>query len=155
MDKDDLHNLIYEYLKTERLMTLATNGDHIWAANLYYVVDNDLNLYFLSKNAREHCQHIETDPFVAVGIADSSQPFAPGQKGIQLYGKAEKVNILSKLKIMTEMWNTVIADTPTAEKLNPKSLLDGAASSVYKINPVRIKYFNTELWPEDQIRVWK
>lgn len=149
----DLKQLIYEYLQKERLMALATTGEHIWIANLYYLVDPDLNLYFLSGTHRDHSQHIKSNPEVAVAIADSSQPFAPGQKGIQLYGSAKRVNVLEQLKWMAKMWNSLIATNLDAEKLSAKTLLDSTKSGVYKITPQKIKFFNTELWPEEQIRV--
>jgi uncharacterized protein YhbP (UPF0306 family) len=148
----ELKQAIYEYLQTQRLMQLATYGDYPWIANLYYVADEEFNLYFLSKGSREHCQQIAKNPEVAVAIADSSQLLHEPQKGIQLYGTAETVGILKQIEWMAQMWNKFIAFEAN-EKLDPKELINAVRSRVYKIIPKRIKFFNTEVWPKDQFQV--
>jgi len=149
----DLKNLIFEYLKTQKLMSVAVYGAKPWIANLYYVHDKDLNLYFLSKKWREHSKAIDVNHEVAVSIADSHQSIHKPQKGIQLYGTAEQVNIIKQLEWMFKMWNKLIT-AEGGEKLdNPQRFLEAGTSSIYKIIPKRIKFFNTELWPKDQIRI--
>ncbi len=51
----NLKKEIDTYLKSQRLMSIATYGDFPWIANVYYGHDPELNLYFLSK----HCKAIE------------------------------------------------------------------------------------------------
>ncbi len=149
----DLKKQIDEYLKTQRLMSVATFGDFPWIANLYYVHDSDLNLYFLSKQWREHCQAIEKNSKVAVAIADSSQPIYKPQKGLQIWGTARPVNILTQLEWMFKMWNKLIAGNQGEKLADPKKFLEAGTSKVYKITPQRIKFFNTELWPKEQFKV--
>lgn len=105
----DLEDKINEYLKTQRLMALATYGKSPWIANVYYVHDDELNIYFLSKHGREHCQSIESDNRVTVAIADSHQPIYKPQKGLQISGTAESINVISRLEWMFKMWNKLIA----------------------------------------------
>lgn len=62
---------IGNYLKTQKLMSVATYYKTPWIANVYFVHDDSLNLYFMSKNWREHCLAIERNNQVAVAIADS------------------------------------------------------------------------------------
>ncbi len=114
----NLKKEIDEYLKTQRLMSVATYGEYPWIANVYYVHDSDLNLYFLSKHWREHCKAIELNSKVAVAIADSSQPIYKPQIGLQISGTAAQVNIISSLKWMFKMWNKLIA----GENLGCRSL---------------------------------
>lgn len=150
---DPLKQQIFDYLSTQRLMSVATFNQQPWIANVYYVHDNDLNLYFLSKRAREHCVAIEVNNNVAVAIADSHQPLKPPQVGIQLYGTAAKVNMIEQLQWMFQMWNKLIAPDVTEHLGNPKQFLDSGLSAVYKISPKRIKFFNTGLWPKEQYKV--
>ncbi|MFZ6022405.1 MAG: pyridoxamine 5'-phosphate oxidase family protein [Patescibacteria group bacterium] len=150
---DSLKQQIFEYLGTQRLMSVATYNENPWIANVYYVHDNNLNLYFLSKRTREHCVAIEANSSVAVAIADSHQPLKPPQLGIQLYGTAERVQLLEQLQWMFKMWNKLIAPDVTEYLDNPKQFLDSGLSSVYKITPKRIKFFNTGFWPKDQCKV--
>ncbi|MFQ5492632.1 MAG: hypothetical protein ACE5DX_00515 [Candidatus Dojkabacteria bacterium] len=149
----DLKKLIDDYLGTQRLMAFATYGDYPWIANLYYVHDKDLNLYFLSKPTREHCEALEVNDLVSAAIADSSQPIHKSQKGIQLNGTSKSINSISKLKWMFEMWNKLVAGEKGERLSNPKQFLEAGRSKVYKITPKRIKFFNTELWPEKQTQV--
>jgi len=98
-----LKQQISDYLSTQRLMSVATFGDYPWIANVYFVHDDDLSLYFVSKRTREHCIAIEKNPQVAVAIADSHQPLRPPQLGIQLSGMAQPVSILGQLEWMFKM----------------------------------------------------
>ncbi len=149
----NLKQEINTYLKTQRLMSVATYGDSPWIANVYYIHDSDLNLYFLSKNWREHCKAIEINKDVAVAIADSSQPIYKPQKGIQISGIAESVSIISSLQWMFKMWNKLIAGSKGERLADPKKFIDAGLSKVYKITPKRIKFFNTELWPKEQFKI--
>ncbi len=149
----NLKKEIDEYLKTQRLMSVATYGEYPWIANVYYVHDSDLNLYFLSKHWREHCKAIELNSKVAVAIADSSQPIYKPQIGLQISGTAAQVNIISSLKWMFKMWNKLIAGEKGEKLSDPKKFLDAGLSKVYKITPRRIKFFNTFLWPKEQFKI--
>ena len=134
-------------------MSVATFDKSPWIANVYYVHDDKLNLYFLSKTWREHCRAIGKNDKVAVAIADSSQPIYKPQKGIQLLGTASSVGTLSQLRWMFKMWNKLIAESKGEKLSDPKKFLEAGISTIYKITPKRIKFFNTELWPKDQFRL--
>src|SRR3989338_4416277 len=144
----NLKREINTYLKTQRLMAIATYGSHPWIANVYYIHDADLNLYFLSKTFREHCRALEENNVVTVAITDSHQPIYKPQKGIQLSGTAEQVHVLSQLTWMFKMWNKLIAGSEGEVLKNPKKFLEMGISKIYKITPKRIKFFNTELCPK-------
>jgi nitroimidazol reductase NimA-like FMN-containing flavoprotein (pyridoxamine 5'-phosphate oxidase superfamily) len=149
----DLKHTINSYLKTQRLMSIATYGQKPWIANVYFVHDSDLNIYFLSKHWREHCQAIELNPQVAIAIADSHQPIYEPQKGLQISGRAQPVDTLSQLTWMFKMWNKLVAGSKGERLTDPRKFLDASLSKVYRITPHRIKFFNTELWPEEQFQV--
>ena len=152
-DDMDLKKEIDKYLETQRLMSVATYGKTPWIANVYYVHDPELNLYFLSKNWREHCQAIEINNKVSVAIADSHQPIYRPQKGLQIHGTAKSVDVVSGLQWMFKMWNKLIAGSKGEKLTDPKKFLDAGLSKVYRITPKRIKFFNTELWPKEQFKV--
>jgi uncharacterized protein YhbP (UPF0306 family) len=149
----NLKKEIDNYLKTQKLMSVATYGEYPWIANVYYVHDSDLNLYFLSKHWREHCKAIDQNEKVAVAIADSSQPIYRPQKGLQISGTAAPVSVISSLQWMFKMWNKLIAGAKGEKLSDPKKFLDAGFSKVYKITPKRIKFFNTELWSKEQFKI--
>jgi uncharacterized protein YhbP (UPF0306 family) len=149
----ELKELISDYLASQKLMAVATFADTPWIANVYFVHDKDLCIYFLSKNWREHSKAIEMNNNVSVAIADSHQPIHLPQKGIQLSGKVEKVNLINKVEWMFNMWNKHISNTGGEILDNPKKFIDAGTSSIFKITPTKIKFFNTELWPNEQFKI--
>jgi len=136
-------------------MSVATFNETPWIANVYFVHDEELHLYFLSKSTREHCQAIDKNAHVAVAITDSHQPINKPQLGLQVYGTAQKVNMLEKIEWMFKMWNTLVAGQSDERLENPKAFLEAGRSTIYKITPHRIKFFNTKLWPDEQTKVWE
>ena len=150
----ELKTQISEYMQTQKLMSMATFADNEpWIANVYFVSDDDLNIYFLSKKWREHCKAIVINPKVSVAIADSHQNIYNPQKGLQITGTAEEVNVFDKLEWMFKMWNKLIAGEKGEKLSDPKKFLDAGVSGVYRIKPSKIKFFNTEAWPKDQTKV--
>lgn len=134
-------------------MAVATYGKTPWIANVYYIHDENLNLYFLSKSWRKHCRAIEKNSRVAVTIADSHQPIYKPQKGLQIWGTAKPVSLVSSLQWMFRMWNKLIAGSQGEKLVNPKKFLEAGTSKIYKITPQRIKFFNTFLWQKEQFKV--
>ncbi|HCR36110.1 TPA: hypothetical protein DIU22_03665 [Candidatus Woesebacteria bacterium] len=153
MTKNKIKNEIDKYLKTQRLMSVATFYKNPWIANVYYIHDSDLNLYFLSKNWREHCVAIKENPSVSVAIADSKQLIFESKKGLQIYGIAKPLNSMAKISWIFKMWNKLISGEKGEKLANPKEFIEAGTSSIYKITPKRIKFVNTELWPKEQSQV--
>ena len=96
--KHKLH-LLHEYLQSQNLVAIATKNDKLWVSVVYYVIDDKLNLYFLSEPTTEHCQNIQKNEEVACAIYNSKQKVTDKKVGIQLCGKASKVNNLGKNKM--------------------------------------------------------
>lgn len=71
-------------------MQLATiSKSKPWVCSLYFVVDDDLNFFWLSLPTRRHSQEIESDSNVAIAVViKQPQPVV----GIQAQGKAQAVN---------------------------------------------------------------
>lgn len=61
--------LIKRYLGQGRMMQIATvDGDKPWICTVYYIEDENQNLYWLSLPSRRHSQEIARHPKVAVAI---------------------------------------------------------------------------------------
>ncbi len=79
------------YLQSHNALTLATvSGEQPWAAAVFFVHDDDLNLYFLSDPASRHCQHLEANPRVSATINEDYGDWRQ-IKGVQLEGTARRV----------------------------------------------------------------
>lgn len=73
-------------------MSLATCRDNKpWVCEVHYVFDDNLNLYFRSKEIRRHSIEIAGNPFVAGDIVEQhSVDQVP--RGVYFEGKAEILN---------------------------------------------------------------
>lgn len=141
--------ILQNYLNSERLMTIATQGEHIWVATVYYISDNDLNLYFISPPDSEHVKHIKSNSEVACAIANSNQGAGKLKIGLQLYGNASEEKGLDTIKWMLKMYNKLHPTTKDA--LNFRNFQSRIMTSrVYKITPKKIKFFNQELFKDKE-----
>ena len=137
---------VLDFLKTQKLMQVATMGEFPWIANVYYVFDQDMNLYFLSGEKTLHARHIAHNENVAVAIVDSHQGLNDKQIGLQMWGKAQQVSEMEKIRYALQMWKTVfqVQDDELSYENMVKNIVK---SRVYKITPKRIKIFSKELFP--------
>lgn len=148
----NLQSEIYAYLQTQKLMALSTVGDEPWPAIVYYISDEELNLYFISHPDDIHSRNIAENNVVTGTIYDSSQNNAETKIGIQLRGQAEVVNTFDKVKWMVKLWNNIIAKE-NGFRPDPKDLLSAGKSRVYRVTPEKIKFYNEALFPEQKQQV--
>ena len=87
----DLKTLTKQTLEHGYLMSLATTDDDgVWVADVIYVYDDDLNLYWMSKTTRRHSQAIEQNSQVAATITVTSGP-QEMDEGLQISGHAQQM----------------------------------------------------------------
>ncbi len=128
-------------------MTIATYGVHPWIATVYYSLDDDLNVYFLSDPKTLHCKQIATNPNVALSVSDSPQNPSSKKKGVQVFGVAEEVSGMQKIKHAIGLWRKtlgVTSDAYTYEGMMKKAI----KGRMYRVQIKKIKFFNQELWDE-------
>jgi len=134
-----------EYLSERKLMTLATFSKNPWICFVYYTIDDDLNLYFISDPKSEHGVDIEQNNEISCAIADSNQDVGDEKIGVQIYGTVSFVSGVEKLKWFFKMWGKL--NPSTKDRLNFENLKQEKISSkVYKISPQTIKFFNEKLY---------
>lgn len=140
---------ISNYLFSHFQMTIATYGDHLWIAIVYYSSDSDLNMYFLSDPQTLHCQQIAQNPQVAVSIADSPQKPAVKKVGLQISGRAEQIKGKKKIIHALNLWKQTlnVDSSDYSYEGMMKKLIKGR---MYKVIPERIKFFNENLWEEGE-----
>lgn len=125
-------------------MALATYGDHPWTCWVFYVVDKDFNLYFVSSPDTQHAKDILKNSNVGCAITDTMQDPLGELKGVQIWGTVSQVTLKEKLQIFFEMWKSTINQNES--KLTYKNYADKViGSQVYKVAPKKIKWFNKEL----------
>ncbi len=145
---------LLQYLQSQNLMTLATQEEHLWVSNVYFVTDEKFNLYFLSEPKSQHCLAIKSNPEVACAVADTGQKVVDKKIGVQLYGTAAQVKNLSTVIWMLKMWNKL---NPGFESIiNLKNIQTNKINGrIYKIEPKLIKFFNEELYGPEGFKLFK
>ena len=132
--------LVLDFLAKNKLMAVATYGDHPWIATVYYTFDDKLNIYFLSGPETLHVRQIIENPKVAVAIADSRQSIGKPKKGLQLYGIAEQISGIEKIKYALKLWKTNLG------VMDPALTYKKAQGKMFRIVPKRVKLFNQDLF---------
>ncbi|MBI2673667.1 MAG: pyridoxamine 5'-phosphate oxidase family protein [Candidatus Zambryskibacteria bacterium] len=88
----DIKTKILEVLDKGHLMSLATQDESgLWVADLVYVYDEDLNIYWMSDPDVRHSKALIENSQVAGTITVSNKSKEPNL-GIQFSGKAEKID---------------------------------------------------------------
>jgi uncharacterized protein YhbP (UPF0306 family) len=71
MNNQQIEKTIREYLETVLHMSLATASDgKPWICEVHFSLDDELNIYFRSREATRHCQEIALNPQVAGNIVE-------------------------------------------------------------------------------------
>lgn len=96
---------ILKFLESRKLMSIGTYYKLPWAAPVYYLFDEDFNLYFVSNPKTKHCINISKNPKVSITIANSEQDTEGKKKGFQARGLAKKVISVSEIKEIIKIWN--------------------------------------------------
>ncbi len=143
-----VEKLIREFLQVSKLMQVATCIDNqSWLAHVWFSYDEDLNLYFISRNDRRHSREIRSQPKVAGGIVNP--PFEGlGQKvrGLTFQGVAEEVqssSIREAYGHYQKRWIKVV------EHVRLEDIINGVTKvRVYKITPTLYVLFDETNFPK-------
>lgn len=141
----DFKEELRAYLDTQQVMALATRGDRMESCTVFFSVDKDLNIYFISDPETEHCKNIRMNKEVACSIADSRQRVADRKIGVQIKGAAVELSDLEKVGAALAFWSkaNAVGEAPISVQEIKKR---AASSKAYRITPVEIKFFNEELF---------
>lgn len=81
---------VHDFLKQHHMGILSTvTGDNKpWGSAIYFVVDDEFNVFFVTRQQTFKYQNIEKNPFAALTVADDE-----GQTSVQLAGEISKVAV--------------------------------------------------------------
>lgn len=132
--------LLYEFLKSQRLMSLATtDGFNLWSSCIKFVSDRNLNIYFVSGNYTKHVRNIMQNSKVSMSVVDIQKTFNGEKLFFQARGFCGKLGKLNSEKIL-DRWNKKFTDkTMSVEDLGKND------SSIFKAVLTKVKYVDTSL----------
>lgn len=68
------------------ILSTVTEDNKPWGSAIYFVVDEDFNIFFITRKGTFKYQNLEKNPFAALTVADDAS-----QTTVQLAGKISKV----------------------------------------------------------------
>lgn len=136
---------LFNYLKNQNLMSLATYTDKPWVCTVYYAVNDVFNLYFITEPTTKHATDISSDNVVACSITDSHQKVTDKKEGAQIEGICSQLTDEEKIKEALTLWNK--ANPGFENIINWESIQQGKIKGrVYLLKPTSIKYFNESIY---------
>lgn len=85
----DLKKLVIKYLTDVKNMQLATVADgNPWICTVFFVADDECNLYWTSGRSRQHSREITQSPQTAVTVVKDRER----KQALQIAGKAYEVD---------------------------------------------------------------
>jgi uncharacterized protein len=84
-----MNQKVQTYLQEHHVATLATAGEAVWAAAVFYVNDG-YTFYFLSSPNSRHCRNLARNPRVALTVQEDYSDW-PDIKGVQVEGVASEI----------------------------------------------------------------
>lgn len=141
---------VLDFLSKHKLMSVGTYYKLPWAASVYYLFDDNFNLYFVSNPKTKHCVNISENSKVSVVIVNSEQDPVGKKKGFQARGNATKVISVSEVKEIIKAWNK-----RGFVKVTYNEFKKAWKSRFYKIKLSDIQLFDENQSEENEIRNWK
>ncbi len=148
----EIEKIIRKYLKIAHMMQIATIKDgQPWCCTVYFVSDENLNLYWISIPERRHSQEILENEKVAAAIPIKH---IPGENviGIQVEGDAKLVQDLKEIKRIAPIY----ADRYGRSKKWCDDFIAGKTKhKLYRVTPRLFVLFDEETFPTDPRKEWK
>jgi len=138
----DLKKLIGEYFGSCKAMQLATvNEDQPWLCTVYFVVDNQMNIYWTSTKMRRHSKEIINTPQVAATIVRD----VDRKQALQIVGEAFMVD-LSDVKSVNKLYGDKYGDKP--ERLKEVLANDPDGRAYWVLRPSHISLWDEVNFPD-------
>lgn len=146
--EEQLRKYILEYLdtgKTKMIQVATTVNDQPWICTMYYAYDDDLNIYWASKESRRHSQEMAANNQVAAAIAYDQQPPSETHQGLQISGT---VQMLEGNEFMAglDLYALQLGSDP---EWIGKIKSGEDAHRIYKLTPKTIVLFDDINFPEN------
>ncbi len=141
-----LKKLVLETLDRGYLMSLATQDSAgLWACDVIYIHDDDLNIYWMSDPNARHSRSLEFDNNIA-GTITISNSAGEDNLGVQFLGVAEKLAGARFDLIVKHFLKRKKIVPPSSANL--EAILDG--DLWYKLTPKFFDIICEERWGHDK-----
>lgn len=146
----EVSELVKKYLREGLVMQLATvRGDQPWVCSVYYVSDDQLNIYWLSLPTRRHSQEISTHNKAAITIAVKFDQPVIGLQAEGLVGVVTDPEQIAKLmKLYIKRYNA-------GQDFYDNFILDKNKHLMYRFKPKKFILFDELNSPKNSSQDWE
>lgn len=126
----------YEFLTNINIAVLATvSDDKPLASTMYFVVEPDLSIYFITENQTQKFQHIQKNPNVSIVVTNRESV-----QTMQIMGLAEVVTDAAKKTKIIQQTSEANAKKNWLHWPPPISKVEAGSMVVIKVTPTWMRY---------------
>lgn len=145
--REQIRNDIFNFIKSNGIMTLASVSEDKtpWVCTVYYGIDEDMSLYFVTSPDTIHAKNINNNNKVAFNIFDSHQKIVNSKIGLQGKGLCKIIEDETENNKALLLWhqqNPGIENAITIDNIMDKS----SDTKIFKVIPTFFKFFNDKLY---------
>ena len=140
---------LLDFLKSQKLMAIASGEGGVWIANVYYGIGDDLKLYFISPRGAKHSKQIVQNPNIAFSVAWYNPNNHGQRKAVQGLGVCRAAAGEEEIQRGVELHNQnfpEFASTITMQWIHEND----SDSHVWIVEPRYIKFWNDELYGNEE-----
>ena len=145
MGKDNL----LKFLKSQKLLVLASSSQTPWISNLFYGVDENFKIYFVSNEETKHSKQILENSRVAFSIAWFNTEDSEDRKGVQGTGTCKIAQIDEEITRGVELHNLKFPEFKDKITFDWIKSVDNK-SHIWIIEPDYIKYWDDEFYGDEE-----
>jgi uncharacterized protein YhbP (UPF0306 family) len=141
---------LLNWLKTQRLIVIASqDGGELWITNVYFGVDDEFKLYFISPESTKHSQQILNNPNIAFSVTWYDPANHKNRKAVQGQGVCRIATNDAEIAMGVQLHNQNFPEFTsriTVDWVNTNEY----KSHVWVIEPSYIKHWNDEVYGDDE-----
>lgn len=143
-----------EFIKSQKLMVVAScDADDVWVANVYFGVDEGMDLYFVSPLDTRHSKMILKNPKVAFSMAWFDPRNNKNRKGIQGLGTCRPAKTLTEIATGIKLLYKKFPDLH--DILTIKWITENTwGTKIWALKPSYMKYWDDEIYGDDESKTF-
>jgi uncharacterized protein YhbP (UPF0306 family) len=140
---------LLDFLRSQRAMAVASVDEKPWITNVFYGVDDNLMIYFISNEKTIHSQQILNNPHVAFSVVWFNPKNHKDRVGVQGQGTCSIATDDAHISKGVELHNKLYPEFANRITVDWVKSTDNL-SHVWIIKPSRIKFWNDGLYGQDE-----
>lgn len=147
INKKDMKDL-FSFIDSQKLCVLATFDKDVWASNVFYGIDPNFTIYFVSSENKKHSMQILKNPKIAFSISWFNKSDHTDRKAVQGQGICEIAKTDEEIKKGIKLHNKRFPEF--AKRITYEWIKTNKTKSrIWTIKPFYIKYWDDKLYGQD------